>query len=83
MDVVDSDEDGLNNDGEDIDPGQTKGGSVTASDGENLSDKEQEDIKTLDSWAVRVRFAEEVCVGYNWCGLLYLIVSQGCRLGHA
>ena len=65
MVIADSDEDGLNEDGEDIDPCQGKDGSVTVSDGENVSDKEQDDINTLDAQAVRARFKEEVCIGYS------------------
>ena len=67
MVIADSDEDGLNEDGEDIDPSQgkgsqDKGGSLTGSDGEHLSDNERDDIVTLDPRAVRARFKAEVCI---------------------
>ena len=79
MVIADSDEDGLNEDGEDIDPGQGKGGSVTMSDGEYVTDKEQDDIGTLDAQAVHARFKEEVCIGYSARRrYLYLTVSEGC-----
>ena len=67
MVIADSDEDGLNEDGEDIDPSQgkgsrDKGGSLTGSDSEHLSDNERDDIITLDPRAVRARFKAEVCI---------------------
>ena len=81
MDVADSEEDGLNEDGEDIDPG--KGNGDSESDGEKVSDKEQDDIGTLDARAVRARFKEEVCIGVLGVKTYILLRLKGADWGTA